>query len=162
MKTIVFRPLRRVKKTGKITVAAYAQWRKIVAADTLPFQLAIDREYDQMPADEHVYDHTGQPLFWRDFDPARIPVFEHTVLFDLAEIRARHENYAIRWSPGGRVNYSCSRLHLDCSGVPCFSHYSITHVAEVVADVAEYEPLTVGMVVKWFGWFVYQLENVRL
>lgn len=162
MKTIRFRPLRRVKKTGQIVVASYAQWRSVMTADYAAFQLAVDREYAGLPTEEHVYNHEGQPLFWRDFDPDRIPVFEYSVLFDLEQIQDRHQSYAIRWKPGGRISYTCSRLHLDCDGVPTFSHLTIEHVAEHMAGFAEYEPLTVGMVVKWWGWLLYQLENVRL
>ena len=162
MKTVRFRPLRRVKKTGQVVVAGYAQWRKMLTADDAAFQLTIDREYAGLPAEEHVYNHAGQPLFWRDFDPEQIPVFDFNVLFDLTEIQARHPSYAIRWSPDGRITYSCCRLHLDCDGVPAFSHYTIEHVSEHLAAFKEYEPLTVGVVVKWFGWLLYQLENVRL
>lgn len=162
MQTVTFCPLGRVKKTGKIVVAAYPQWRRILMADYAAFVLAINREYAGLPADEQVYNHAGQPLFWRDFDPEQIPVFEFNVLFDLAAINAAHPSYAIRWSPGGRINYSCSRLHLDADGVPAFSHYTIGHLAEQLAAFAEYEPLTVGIMVKWFGWFIYKLENVRL
>lgn len=162
MKAITFRPLRRIKKTGRVVIASYSQWRRVFTADYAQFQLAIEREYEGMPGEEHVFNHEGQPLFWRDFDPAQIPVFEHNVLFDLGDIQAAHPSYAIRWSPEGRINYSCCRLGLDCDGVPTFSHHTIDYVAEHLAAYAEYEPLTVATVVKWFGWFVYQLENVRL
>jgi hypothetical protein len=162
MKTVPFRPLRQVKKTGQIMVASYAQWRRVMSADNGDFQLSLDREYAGLPADEQVYNHAGQPLFWRDFDPTQIPVFEYSSLLDVTRIQDEHASYAIRWFPGGRLTYACSRLHLDCDGVPAFSHYTIEHVAEHLADFAQYEPLTVGVVVKWWGWFLYQLENVRL
>lgn len=179
MKNHLFRPLRRIKTTSKVVVAAYPQWRKILSADYAglmgsvsqeyggqpdhdAFMRSVDREYAGLPEEEHVYNHRGEPLFWRDFDPARIPVFEYNVLFDLAAIQAAHPFYAIRWTPEGRINYSSSRLHLDCDGVPAFSHYTISYVAEHQAAFAEYEPLTVGIVVKWFGWLLYQRESGRL
>ena len=42
MKTITFRPLRRIKKTGKIVVASYMQWRKVKTADYSKFKLVVD------------------------------------------------------------------------------------------------------------------------
>lgn len=46
----------------------------------------------------------------------------------------------------------------DCDGVPNFSHCTSDYCARF-EDVNQFEPLTVGMVVKWFGWFLYQLRN---
>lgn len=140
-----------MKKAGKIVVAAYTE-----------FALTIDREYAGLPLDELIYNHEGKPLFWRDFDPDEVPVFEFNVLFNLRRIRAKHENYTVRWFPGGRLCYPCSHLQLGCDGVPVFSHYTIDHVAEHLTNFAQYEPLTVGVVVRWFGWFLYPLENARL
>lgn len=140
MKTIIFRPLRRIKKTGKITVASYMQWRKVKTADYSKFNLIIDDEYKRLPSDELVYDNKGENLFWRELDPEQL------------------------FARG-----------LDCDGVPTFSHgtqknitignmyrYTLEEVSEVLNPMKEYELLTVGIVVKWFGWFLYQLENNSL
>lgn len=162
MKSLVFRPLRRVGKAQKVTVAAYSQWRKVFTADYRAFQLIVNNEYAQLPAGEFVYDHAGRQLFWADFKPDEVPVFDYSVLFSLEQIRAQHQRYGIRWSPESRVSYSGCRS-LDCDGVPTFSHFTAEHVAEhFFATIDDFEPLTVGVVVAWFGWFLYQLENASL
>ena len=77
MKTIKFRPLRRIKKTGKITVASYMQWRKVKTADYSQFKLIVNQEYKTFDKDELVYDHKGENLFWRHYNPEEIPLFEN-------------------------------------------------------------------------------------
>jgi len=169
MKAITFRPLRLVKKTGKIVVASYAQWNRVRTADYAAFALTVDNEYAGLPADEQVYNHEGKPLFWRNFDPDSIPTLRHTRLVSHEEFQAftaaNLGHYVIHWGPSewhptGSISYACRDL--DCQGTPTFSHLTIDHVAEHARDWADYEPLTVGIVVKWFGWFLYQLENSHL
>ncbi|GAA4393668.1 hypothetical protein [Hymenobacter koreensis] len=166
MKAVVFRPLRRVKKTGKVVVASYSQWNRVRTSDYSAFCLTVDNEYASLPADEHVYNHEGKPLFWRDFNPADIPVLEHSRLVTDEAFQAfRKENagrYAVRWCGEERITYSCCAWGLDCQGTPAFSHNTIDRVAEYYRNYKEWEPLTVGMVVKWFGWFLYQLQNSSL
>lgn len=48
MRTIKFRPLRVIKKTGKITVASYMQWRKVMTADYNQFNLIISDDHKKM------------------------------------------------------------------------------------------------------------------
>jgi hypothetical protein len=74
MKVVIFKPLRRIKKTGKITVASYMQWRKVKTSDYNNFSLIIDDEYKSFPKDEYVYDHKGENLFWYNFkNPQDVP-----------------------------------------------------------------------------------------
>ncbi len=171
MKTIIFRPLRRIKKTGKIAVASYTQWRKVKTADYNNFKLIVNDEYKSFLKDELVYNHNGENLFWRDFDPEQIPYLPPYIL--------RDENY--EYPKQWRVNYgmgysdSFSARGLDCSGVPTFSHgtshnltignmrnYTLEESREVLDPMSEYELLTVGIVTKWLGWFLYNLENSQL
>ncbi len=176
MKTITFRPLRRIKKTGKITVASYMSWRNVKTADYNNFTLVINDEYKSFPKDEYVYDHNGERLFWRDFDPEQIPELPPYIL--------RDEEYQFprQWKSTSQscfnekqmyVNYSARGL--DCDGVPTFSHgtekditrsnmynYTLEEVGEALNPMKDYELLTVGVVVKWFGWFLYQLQNSNL
>ncbi len=174
MKTIIFRPLRRVKKTGKITVASYMQWRKVKTADYNNFKLIIDPEYKTLPKDELVYDHNGENLFWKDFDPEQIPYLPPYILRQENE---ENYEYPKQWRTNYGMGYcdSFSARGLDCSGVPTFSHgtrhdltignmhnYTLEEVGEVLNPMSEYELLTVGIVVKWFGWFIYQLQNNEL
>lgn len=49
---------------------------------------------------------------------------------------------------------------LDCDGVPTFSHNTADRIAGDFDDMEQFEPLTVGMVTKWWGWLLYRMENV--
>lgn len=164
MKSVAFRPLRRVKKTGKIAVASYAKWNSVRTADYNAFSLTIDREYAELPDDELVYNHKGENLFWLDFDPEQIPVYESSALAGIA-IKTLHAvkpraHYGIQWNPDGPINYCVGGL--DCQGTPTFSHHTIENVAEHLKAFREYEPLTVGVVKKWYGWWLTQLQNAQL
>jgi hypothetical protein len=171
MKTITFRPLRRIKKTGKITVASYMQWRKVKTADYNNFKLVVNEEYKTFSKDELVYDHNGENLFWKDFDPEQIPYLPPYILM------GENYEYPKRW----RTNHdlgcgdSYSARGLDCSGVPTFSHgtqqnltignvynYTLEEVGEVLKPMSEYELLTVGVVTKWIGWFLWKLDNANI
>jgi hypothetical protein len=157
MREIVFRPLRRIKKTGKITVASYMQWRKVKTADYSKFNLIVDDEYKLMPKDEYVYDHKGELLFFYTYNPAEIPIFtpplpDIETIFDTTD--ARGFNY------GQCTNYSGKGI--DCDGVPTFSHFTADYLGTHKYDLNAFEPLTVDMVTKWFGWFIYQLNNSYL
>lgn len=158
MKTITFRPLRLVRKSGKIVVASYPKWNQVKTADyhCNKFNLIIDDEYKTFPGDCNVFDHTGEHLFWRDFNPSDITIFDSGAL-SVNEMRQINPRYAIRWSCTGNVSYSV--VGLDCLGTPTFSHGTIKNITSGAADVRPYELLTVDMVRKWFGWFLYNLEN---
>jgi hypothetical protein len=156
MKTITFRPLRFVRKTGKIVVASYAQWYRVKTADYNKFNLIIDDAYKTFAGDSNVFDHTGEHLFWRDFNPSDITIFDCGAL-SVNEMRAINPRYAIQWNSAGGISYSV--LGLDCQGTPTFSHGTIENIMNGNADVRPYELLTVDMVRKWFGWFLYNLEN---
>jgi len=127
MKTVPFRPLRRVKKTGKIVVAGYAQWTQVRTADYSAFCLVVDQEYVGLPLDEHVYNHEGKPLFWRDFNPEDIPVYTPDELrvceIEIGNLFRSAPHHGIRWKPDGSISY-CVR-DLDCQGTPTFSHLTI-------------------------------------
>lgn len=160
MKSLVFNPLRRIAKTKRVVVAAYAQWQRIASSDYEQFRLTIDETYRSLGADEYVFNHAGEQLFWRDFEPASIAVFNHSIMLSLEEIRAQHLNYGIRWTFDSRVHYIARGL--DCEGTPTFSHYTADMVTSQFENMNEFEPLTVGVVVKWFGWWLYQLQNADL
>jgi hypothetical protein len=131
MKTITFRPLRKLK-SGKIAVASYAQWRKVKCADRSKFKLILSTEYKEFPESARVFNHLGDDLLWKNCcNP--------------------HELC------GGYSIHGC-----DCDGVPAFSHGTINDVYNSKADTRPLEPLTVGVVKKWIGWFLYQLENTDL
>lgn len=162
MRTVEFRPLRRIKKTGLITVASYMQWRKVKTADYNNFSLIVDDEYKTLPSDEFVYNHKGEILYFFNYNPADVPVFD-TAIFSLAEIREKTPYYGLRWQSG---NVSYIMPGMDCDGVPTFSHWPEDRVTS--DDVWNYygpdqfKPLTVKTVVQWFGWFLWQLNNSSL
>ena len=164
MKTITFRPLRIIKKTGKITVASYMQWRRIKTANYSKFNLVIKNEYADMPLDEFVFNSDGEQLFFFTYDPNNVPVFDWHENFDLESIRKYNSEYGINWDPVTSTNYSMRGT--DCDGVPTFSHYTAKRVADnyhLTGDerwsIEQFEPLTVSEVLKWLSWFLYQLEK---
>ncbi len=150
MKTIVFRLLRRIKKTGKITVASYPQWRKIKTADYNKFRLVVNVEYKSFPKDERVYNHKGEHLFWIHYNPEEIPMLNRHAL-----VNGEQPPYPEMW----KTDYSFSAKGLDCDGVPAFSHGTAESIYNNKSDMADFQPLTVEMVNYWFGWFLYRLEN---
>ena len=158
MKTITFRPLRRIKKTGKIVVASYIQWRKVKTADYSKFKLVVDTEYKSMIESEYVYNHTGEQLFFFTYNPDEIPIYNQTGILDI-DLQPIPTPWAIKWIDSNKMFYSCKGV--DCDGVPAFAHYTANHCCDY-DDINQFEPLTVGMVTKWFGWFLYQLENSEL
>jgi len=161
MKTITFRPLRKIKKTGKIVVASYMQWRKVKTADYRNFNLVVDDEYKGVPSEEYVYDHEGEQLFWFTYAPDEVQIFDFLPLDiqQLSDVKVPKEPYGINWGSGGNINYNVKGM--DCDGVPTFSHHTANYCA-LYKDINQFEPLTVGMVTKWLGWFLYQLENSYL
>lgn len=154
MKKILFRPLRKVKKTGRIVVASYMQWRKVKIADYNEFTLIVNEEYKGFGKDELVYNHNGENLFWRHYNPEEIPMINHYALVD-----GERPPYPPMWrSESGAY----SAKGLDCDGVPAFSHGTADNIYNSRADMNDIEPLTVGVVSWWFGWFLYNLNNSRL
>lgn len=162
MKTIKFRPLRLIKKTGKITVASYLQWNRCKTANYWgEFNLIIDEDYKKFDPDAFVYDHNGDQLFFFTYNPAEIPVFNFTQFMDLETIRAAHSQYGIRWD-SNKESVSYTAKGTDCSGTPIFSHLTADYVATQYKDVTQFEPLTVKTVVFWFGWFLYTLDSAKI
>lgn len=160
MRTIKFRPLRLIKKTGKITVASYMQWRKVMTADYSKFNLIISDDHMKMAKGDLVHNHKGEPLFFYDYNPADVPVFQWSILFDLDAITENNKQYGILWRYSNHVNYRMDGT--DCGGVPTFSHFTADHIATFCRDVTAFEPLTVEMVSKWYGWFLWRLDNSYL
>lgn len=152
MKTIIFRPLRKIKKTGKITVASYMQWRKIKTADYNDFVLIIREEYRTFPKDELVYNHNGDNLFWRNYNPEGIPLLNSYALVD-----GDRPPYPEMWKT--EYDMFCAK-GLDCDGVPTFSHQTADNIYNGKSDMIDFEPLTVEIVNYWFGWFLFNLKNV--
>ena len=160
MKKLIFRPLRLNKKTGKIIVASYFGWRKLKTADYSNFELTVIPEYKGLGSDAFVYDHKGQQLFWFNIEPEEIAT-QHPLMEDeeRGEFREKHLHRFVQYPHGGGMYNSPA---LDVDGVPVFSYFTADHAATCGFDITLFEPLTVGMVVKWFGWFLYQLENSNL
>lgn len=160
MKTITFRPLRRVNKLDKIVVSSYTQWCNIMTADYNKFNLVLSNEHKSFPFDEFVYNHKGELLFWFTINPADIPVFTYNRLLNFDEIRAKYRWFGTLWEHGQHVNYLGPGL--DCSGVPCFSHFNQERVTDPYYNLNDIEPLTVKTVIHWYGWFLLQLNNSYL
>lgn len=159
MKNINFRPLRRVRKTGKIAVAAYDQWYKIKCAALYGgVELYVDPEYRLLPVDEYVHNHLGVPLFFWPYKPDDIAVFQCPVSMEYGQLQREFLNHAIRYS---EHSWGYRSKGLDVDGTPYFSHLTIDYIAEHYKDFADYEPLTVGVVLDWYGWFLQGLKTVK-
>lgn len=166
MKTIKFRPLRIIKKTGKITVASYMQWRKVVTADYSKFKLLINDEHKKLAKDEYVHNHKGEQLFWYNHkNPDELPknyadIKSISKYFEIDEDYFSGEEYKLNEPLTKGFHWSVRGF--DCDGVPTFSHYTTNYIATHYKDVTDFEPLTVEMVLRWYGWFLWQLDNSRL
>lgn len=151
MKQIKFRPLRLIKKTGKITVASYGQWRKIKTADYEEFKLIVDESFKKMPQNAFVFNHKGENLFWDNYNPETIPLLNR---YDLVD--GQRPEYPDAWKT--EYEMYCVR-GLDVDGVPTFSHNTSLKVANY-ENIDNFEPLTVKVVSFWVGWFLQNLKNV--
>lgn len=174
VRSILFRPMRLVKKTGKIVVASYSQWSKVRTANYSQFNLIVNDDYKQLPPDAFVYNHKGELLYFMDYNPADVPIYDSQVerMRDEDWLQKLHEgkqSYGIRFS--GSDNYISYHMPCtDCAGVPCFSHYTQEYVAESYCNcvggyperIFDFNPLTVKTVRIWFGWFLYNLNNASL
>lgn len=163
MKSITFRPLR--KKSGKIIVASYMGWRKVMTADYDKFNLIVNDEYKLFSPDEFVYNHKGELLFWFKLLPEDVSFFDSDVIVDFDEkmeymdtIDRTHKNVA--WKMGDRDYFMCRGL--DSDGVPTLSFYDGDYLIDRDYNPNDFEPLTVKTVRKWFGWFLFQLKNSYL
>lgn len=163
MEPIKFRPLRRIKKTGKIAVASYMQWRKIKSADNSNFLLDINSEHLNFDDDEFVYNHNGEQLFWYNHhSPTALPL--NYANFELLVEKLGEGINGEYWKlsePLGK-GFHPSVRGFDCDGVPVFSHYTADYIATHYKNIDDFIPLTVGIVKLWYGWFLYKLENVSI
>lgn len=160
MRTVKFKPLRVIKKTGKVTVASYSLWRNVLTADYSKFNLTLMDIHLNLNKKDFVYNHKGEQLFFYDYNPHDVPVFQWSKLFSLEEIRLNHKQYGILWSNDGHTNYSMRGT--DCNGVPCFSHYTANYIATHSSNISAFEPLTVETVLLWYGWLLWQLNNSKI
>ena len=134
-KVIKFRPLRKVKKTGKIVVASYSQWRKLASLNYSypPVTVIIDQSYKEFTQSDHVFNHTGNQLFFYNYPPDEW----------------EKQPFKLRGT--------------DCDGIPVFSHLTAMSLAnrKSIQDILKHDPLTVKMVSEWLGWLVWKLSNVN-
>ncbi len=82
------------------------QWNKVKTANYNEFNLIINEDYKKFRADDFVYDHEGNHLFFYPYNPSEIPVFNHHPFMDWESIRKNNNEYGIRWSSNSDVvNY---------------------------------------------------------
>jgi len=166
MKEIRFSPLRRIKKTGKMTVASYMQWRKVKVADYSEFILSLG-DFSQLDPNERVHNHKGELLFWYNHEsPDSLRML---TIFDIKESMDENgfdssvvdgEEYKLR-SMEDRLHWSVNGF--DCDAVPVFSHYTQDYISTHFCNsVKEFEILTVETVLKWYWWFIFNLRNTTL
>lgn len=159
MKDIKFRPLRRMK-SGKIATPNYTTWSKVRTANYSEFNLIIDTEYRDLPDDEFVHNHKGELLFFYEYSPNDIKIFDSPLSITTEEIFATTKVRGINW--GSSTSYSGKGI--DCNGTPTFSHFTTDYVGDPAYgfNVSEFEPLTVGLVKEWYLWFLLGLNKANL
>lgn len=170
MKTITFRPLRKVKKTGKVVVASYTQWNNLRCANYSEFNLIVANDYEQMNKSDFVYSHEGKQLYHFGYNPWDVHEHHGSCIaddFDWDEMRRIHKDFIlVSTNRDGGEHRSYHIRGADCAGTPTFTHYDEDRVTTddcwnyYGADA--FEAVTVGYVITWLGWFLYQLENSSL
>ena len=163
MKTINFRPLRVHKKSGKVIVASYPQWYKVRCANYNEFVLNVINEYYTMNKTDFVYNRELELLYHLNYNPWDVFVYNGTCLdadFNWDYLSETYKSFSIDKGDGSRVMRSWRGC--DCEGTPTFSHHTADSIGNGGCwDLKEWEPLTVGYVVDWLGWFLYHLENSK-
>lgn len=164
MKTIKFRPLRRIKKSNYIAVASYLCWNKLRCANYVgEFSLQLVSDYENFDRSEFVYNSVGELLFHFNYNPWDVFVYKGSCLdddFSWENMREQHKSFSIL-SDDGKISHHF--LGADCMGTPTFSHLTADGIVDSgYENMNCFEPLTVGYVMDWLGWFLYQLENSKL
>ena len=170
MNTIKFRPLRMIKKTGKVCVASYMQWNRVRCANYSKFNLIIVNEYEHLNKSDFVYNHEGKQLYHFGYNPWKVHEHHGSCIaegFDWDYMRKTYKDFIIvNRDREGREYKSYHIRGADCAGTPTFTHYDEDRIT--TDDTWNYygadafEPLTVDYVITWLGWFLYQLENSNL
>lgn len=165
MKEIIFRPLRRIKKTGKIAVASYMQWRKVKTADYSQFMLLLVNDIQRFPPDQIVCNHKGEELFWFNHANPELLPKNYVTIEQISELLGIPIEYleGEQWKISEPIGtgFHWSIRGFDCDGVPVFSHYTAKYIAKFWDDITQFEPLTVKTVILWYGWFLWELKNVN-
>jgi hypothetical protein len=161
VKTIKFRVLRKVK--NKIVVASYPQWYRLMTTNYNKFNLIVDQEYHTFDKGGFVYNHKGEQLFFYTYDPREVPVYQWNRYLDTDGWYEHGNRFAIQYDPLGSPSYHMPGA--DCQGTPTFSHMTADHIVNnnrQLEKMNDFEPLTVGTVVRWFGWiFLDRLNNMQ-
>lgn len=164
MRTIQFIPLRRIKKTGKATVSNYLQWNKVSSSDSLPFELTLRGHFKEFDLKERVYNHKGELLFWynhKDFDS--LPKWKPSPeMMDFIQEEFDGELWKLHKIEDMPERLDPSVMGFDCNSTPVFSHYTQDYIGIHCAEVKDFEILTVETVLKWYGWFIYNLKNAQI
>jgi hypothetical protein len=144
-----------------------------MTADYNRFNLIVNDEYKLLPENEFVFNHKGELLYFLDYNPGDVPVYDSVAEriineYWLDELHASKKPFGIKWSDAGKVHYKMDGA--DCQGTPTFSHFTQEYVSEYFCNsiggyperIVDFNPLTVKTVKMWFGWFLWQLNNSYL
>lgn len=165
MKTIVFKPLRYIKKTKKVTVASYMQWRKVYTANKETTTIVFDSSFKDKPTNTLVYNHKGEPLFFYEVEKIKLPKLTYIQKFgrelEATKKKVDFSDYCISGFNEDNSIYFVTH-YLDCDGVPTISHFTENCISGYSKEQKQkLEPLTVGMVMRWFDWFCLLVENSK-
>lgn len=157
MRTVRFRPLRYVKKLDKIVVCSSRTWSSVMTANNYPFNLIVDNEYIDLAKNEFVYNHVGELLFYYTANPNDIPVYHNSQLSTEEIFR---DTKVRGFVSGDYTHYS--GIGIDCNGTPTFAHFTADYLATHKYDVTKFEPLTVEVVLNWYGWMLLNMNNANI
>lgn len=139
------------------------QWNSLRCANySSKFNLIVVNEYDRMKKDDFVYNHEGKQLYHFNYNPWDVHVHYGSCIaegFDWDEMRRIYKDFILY----GKEHSSYHMRGADCAGTPTFTHYDEDYVTS--DDAWNYygadaiEPVTVGYVITWLGWFLYQLDK---
>lgn len=139
------------------------QWNKVRCGNYSEFELNVVNEYESMDKDAFVHDHTGEWLYHFNYSPWDVHIHYGSCIaegFDWDAMRAQYINFSIDSGDGW---VSRHWRGTDCNGTPTFTHGTAYWVGQPDhGNIYDYEPVTVGYVLDWLGWFLYQLENSKL
>lgn len=132
-------------------------WRRIKTADYSKFNLTVINEYLSFRKDQYVHNHKGELLFFYNYIPDDIDIHNHTQFSPSYEEMLLLNRPMIVQYDGWRSFAICKGV--DCDGVPTFAHIDADYIGTHRLDPEMFEPLTVGVVLQWYYWFISNLKN---
>ena len=159
MKEIKFAPLRK-NKDGNVVVASYNKWTSVRRLNISRFKILFS-SIENISDDLSVFDSKGNMLFFYDYSPFDVPVFDFRTVYKQNSLTTGNKNFgAILWEKGANPTYNIKGA--DCCGVPAFNHYTDFEIMKRGGTPDDLKPLTVKTVKVWVRFFLSHLKNAEI